>query len=284
MASKPAIIVHGGAGRIGEDRLQTCQDGCREAALQGWQALRDGASALDSVELAVTLLEDNPEFNAGIGSVLNRLGEVETDASIMDGANLAAGAVGAVHGIRNPIRLARAVLEDGRYVLLVGDGAQAFARNSGIPACAPEELITPAQRRRWTEQHGTVGAVAIDQQGRLAAATSTGGLFDALPGRVGDSALVGCGTYANDEAAVSCTGIGEAIIRSVLARTAVDLIADGHDPLTAAAAAVDVLNDQTASEAGLIVIDSHGGIGYAHNAEHMVIAAVNAAGESWSAA
>jgi L-asparaginase / beta-aspartyl-peptidase len=281
--TKPVIIVHGGAGRIAAGRIEAAREGCRLAALLGWRRLAAGGTAIDAVQLAVTALEDNPEFNAGTGSVLNAQGEVQLDASIMDGANLAAGAVGGVRGIRNPILLAREVLEHGRHVLLVGSDAVAFARTCGVPICDNSKLAVQRQRERWEQEHGTVGAVALDQHGRLAAATSTGGRFGSLPGRVGDSALIGCGTYASGEAAVSCTGIGEAIIRTVLAHTAAELVGAGHNPIAAAGGAIEAFGEQTASEAGLIVLDAHGGIGYAHNAEHMAVAVVNADGEAWTA-
>ena len=213
MTTQPTIIVHGGAGRIPKAKLPQMRAGCRQAASIGWEALAQGKSALHAVECAITALEDNPLFNAGTGSTLNSLGEVEMDAAIMDGSSLAVGAVAAVKGIKNPIQLARKVLDDQRHILLVGEGALRFARHAGISTCPPETLIVPEQKRRWAEKHGTVGCVARDQAGKLAAGTSTGGIFDKLPGRVGDSPLPGCGTYADDTAAASCTGNGEAIIR-----------------------------------------------------------------------
>ncbi len=276
----PAIIVHGGAGRIPEaqetaPRLQ----GCRQAALAGWEILCGGGTALDAVEAAVVVLENDPLFNAGTGSVLCADGTVEMDASIMDGTALRAGAVAAVRRIRNPVALARKVLEDGRHVLLAGDGALAFARSMGVAECPEADLIVERQRRRWQERHGTVGAVAVDRDGRVAAATSTGGLFDKLPGRVGDSALIGCGTYADEAGGVSCTGLGEAIIRVVLGKTAVDLLRAGLSPHDAATRAMALLQEKTGAEAGLILVDRHGGIGFSHNATHMACAFVGAAGE-----
>lgn len=277
---KPAIIVHGGAGRIpDEHEIEPRLQGCRQAALAGWNILRDGGAALDAVEAAVVELEDNPLFNAGIGSTLSAAGTVEMDASIMDGATLRAGAVAAVRFIRNPIMLARKVLEDARHVLLVGEGALSFARMASVPECAEEDLVVERQRARWRNKHGTVGAVAVDRNGRIAAATSTGGLFDKLPGRVGDSALIGCGTYADEGGGVSCTGSGEAIIRVVLGKTAVDLLKAGYDPQDAAERAIAVLKEKTGAEAGLILIDPHGGIGFAHNATHMATAFIDAAAE-----
>ncbi|HWH76087.1 MAG TPA: isoaspartyl peptidase/L-asparaginase, partial [Candidatus Binatus sp.] len=213
----PSIIVHGGAGPIRDDSLAARLDGCKAAALAGWKILEAGGSALDASEAAVVVLEDHPLFNAGTGSTLNSLGKVETDAAIMSSESLRAGAVAALSGIKNPISLARRVLEDGRHVMLAGAGALEFARAMGFPEYSPESLIVESEKQRWQSKHGTVGCVAFDMNGKIAAATSTGGIFDKLPGRVGDSPLLGCGTYANEYGAVSCTGQGEAIMRLVLA-------------------------------------------------------------------
>jgi L-asparaginase / beta-aspartyl-peptidase len=222
----------------------------------------------------VVLLEDNPLFNAGTGSTLNRLGTVEMDAGIMEGDTLRAGAVAAVQGIKNPIKLARRVMEDGRHVLLAGDGALIFARQIGFPECPPATLIGEAERKRWQEKHGTVGCVALDSNGKIAVATSTGGIFDKLPGRVGDSPLPGCGTYADESGGVSCTGHGEAIIRVVMAKATLELVKRGADPQTAAKEAVTLLEQKTRSTGGLIVIDRQGRIGYARNTERMPVCLV----------
>ena len=267
---KPAIIVHGGAGRSSGERRAARLSGCREAAAIGWRVIRAGGPALDAVEAAVAALEDDPLFNAGTGSSLNRDGEVEMDAAVMSGT-LQAGAVAAVSGIRNPIRLARKVLEDGRHLLLAGPGACEFARRAGISPVPPETLVTPAQRERWEESHGTVGCVAVDLNGRIAAGTSTGGTPGKLPGRVGDSPLVGCGTYANPGGAASCTGEGEAIIKVLLARTSVDLLDSDAGPAEAARRAVALLARQTGGQAGVILVDRFGVVGYAHNAEEMPV-------------
>jgi beta-aspartyl-peptidase (threonine type) len=194
----PAIIVHGGAGRIRNHELPPKLEGCRAAALTGWNILQRGGSALDAAEAAVVALEDDPLFNAGTGSTLNALGEIEMDAAIMDGATLRLGAVAAVQGIRNPVRLARRVMEDGRHVMLVAGGAVMFARQIGFPECDPQALIVEAERKRWQEKNGTVGCAALDHSGKIAVATSTGGIFNKFPGRVGDSPLPGCGTYADE--------------------------------------------------------------------------------------
>ena len=267
----PAIIVHGGAGAIKDDSLPARLAGCKTAALAGWKVLEQGGSALDAAEIAVVVLEDNPLFNAGTGSTLNSLGRVEMDAAIMEGQSLRAGSVAAVSGIKNPIKLARRILEDGRHVILAGEGALLFARQVGFSECTPESLIVEPVRRRWENKHGTVGCVAFDSHGQLAVATSTGGIFDKLPGRVGDSPLIGCGTYADEYGAVSCTGDGEAIIRIVLAKSAVDLLKAGADPQAAVEDAVALLSAQTGSTGGLILIDRQGKIGYARNTTHMPV-------------
>jgi beta-aspartyl-peptidase (threonine type) len=272
---KPAIIVHGGAGAIKDDSLPARLDGCKEAALAGWKILERGGSALDAAEAAVVVLEDNPLFNAGTGSALNSLGKVEMDAAIMDGQSLRAGSVAAVSGVKNPIKLSRRIMEDARHVMLAGEGALLFARENGFPECEPESLIVDSARKRWETKHGTVGCVAFDAEGRLAVATSTGGIFNKLPGRVGDSPLIGCGTYANEYGAASCTGEGEAIIRLVLAKRAVGFLHEGSEARSAARMAVDYLDDQRiAGTGGIILIDRSGKIGYARNTTHMPVCCV----------
>jgi beta-aspartyl-peptidase (threonine type) len=269
--AKPAVIVHGGAGPIKDDTLPQRLDGCKAAALAAWGILAQSGSALDAVEAAVVVLEDNPLFNAGTGSTLNQLGRVEMDAGIMDGASLRAGAVAAIQGIKNPIKLARQVLEDGRHVILAGEGALMFAREIGFPECSPESLVVERERKRWSEKHGTVGCVVLDSTGKIAVATSTGGVFNKLPGRIGDSPLPGCGTYADDRGGVSCTGFGEAIIRMVLGKTAVDFLSEGIDPNAAARKALTLLEAKTGAQAGLIMIDCQGRIGHARNTTHMPV-------------
>ena len=267
----PAIIVHGGAGRIPDEELPERLKGCEEAALAGWKILEQHGSSLDAAEAAVSVLEDNPLFNAGTGSTLNSLGQVEMDAAVMDGDTLRAGAVGAVQGVKNPVQLARCVLEDGRHVLLVGEGALLFARAIGFPECPPDSLIVEHQKERWQEKYGTVGCVALDSNRKIAVATSTGGIFGKLPGRVGDSPLLGCGTYADSYGGISCTGHGEAIIRIVMAKTALEFLKSGADPQTAAAQVVSFLAEKTQSTGGLIIIDRQGRIGYARNTQRMPV-------------
>jgi beta-aspartyl-peptidase (threonine type) len=271
----PAIIVHGGAGPIRDESLPARLEGCKAAALAGWTILEQGGSSLDAAEAAVVALEDNPLFNAGIGSTLNSLGKVETDAAIMDGASLRAGAVAAVSGIKNPIKLARRVMEDGRHVMLACEGALLFAREIGFPEVPPESLIAEAERKRWDSKHGgTVGCAALDCTGKLAVASSTGGMFNKLPGRVGDSPLIGCGTYANEHGAVSCTGHGEAIMRLVLAKGAVNSLQESVAPFIAAQKAIGELEQKVQSTGGIILIDRHGRIGYARNSTHMPVSYV----------
>lgn len=269
--NRPAIIVHGGAGRMRDEELPQRLDGCKEAALAGWEMLKQGGSALDAAEAAVVALEDNPLFNAGTGSTLNSLGQVEMDAAIIEGNTLSAGAVAAVQGIRNPIKLARRVLEDGRHVLLACEGALLFAREIGFEECSPDALIVETERKRWEEKHGTVGCVALDGVGKIAVATSTGGIFNKLPGRVGDSPLLGCGTYADEYGGISCTGHGEAIIRVVLAKSTLEFLKHGADPKSAANQALILLEKKTAGTAGLIIIDREGRIAYARNTPCMPV-------------
>lgn len=283
MSSKLAILVHGGAGRHRpDDDVDAAKHGCLVAARAGHAVLSRGGPALDAVEAAVRVLEDDPVFNAGIGAALTRDGRAELDASVMDGATLSAGSVACVTCFQNPITLARKVMEETPHVMLVGAGAEAFGRERGLPVIANEVLVT-AHARRELERHrvstGTVGAVAVDANGHVAAATSTGGTTGKLPGRVGDSPLIGCGTYADDsKAAVSCTGLGEAIIRVTLARHAADLVGSGLDGFEAARRAVRCL-ERARGEAGLILVTPAGQVAWAFSTERMSRAWVDARGE-----
>ena len=223
--SVPAIVVHGGAGALprSAERIQAMRDGAAAAVAAGFEVLSAGGSALDAVEAAAVVLEDDPVFNAGRGAALTEDGGVELDAAMMEGTGHRAGSVACLTGVRNPARAARAVLDDGRHVMYVGEAARAFAESSGVELCEPGWHETPGQRRAlaagvtgWAA--GTIGAVARDAQGHLAAATSTGGTMGQRRGRVGDSPLIGAGTWADDASvAVSCTGDGEAIIRTAVA-------------------------------------------------------------------
>lgn len=306
-----ALIVHGGAGTISPDRIEAAQAGCKEAVLIGWQILRGGGSALEAVEAAARQLEDNPHFNAGTGSCLTAEGNIEMDAGLMDGHTLNVGAVAGIERVKNPITLARKVLESS-HVLLVGRGAQEFALEHDIPVCAFEDLLTDRQYNNWrkaraevgeTEEpryhrreiariaareqqpygrkyqgqeeppekkHGTIGAVAIDSQGRLAAATSTGGIHNKYAGRVGDSPLIGCGFYADENAAISCTGDGEDFIRLLIAKRAADFVARGASARDAAEAAISFLGAKSTGTGGLILVDRLGNVGFAWNTENLV--------------
>lgn len=293
-----AIIAHGGAGTIIPDRAEIVQAGCREATLVGWRILQAGGSALDAVEATVRALEDNSNYNAGTGACLTTDGKIELDAGIMEGEKLRVGAVACVEFIKNPISLARKVMES-RHVLLVGKGAQEFAREQGISQCSLDDLLTERQYTRWKEsqsskaaaeeepryhrrevdaraareeKHGTVGAVAVDSSGILAAATSTGGIFDQYPGRVGDSPLVGCGFYADENAAISCTGEGEDFVRLLIAKRAADFVAGGASARDAAVASIAVLGAKAEGTGGLIVVDRLGNVGFSWNSENMAYA------------
>ena len=273
----PTLIIHGGAGAPSPDLHAARTNGLQQAFDAGWKVLGKNGSALDAVINAVVILENDPAFNAGIGSCLTQDGTVEVDASLMEGASFRVGAVGAVAHIQNPIRLAEAVMEDGRHAFLVGAGAEQFAREQGFPTVAADALITPRQRSRQAlcvpGEPGTVGAVALDRVGHLAAATSTGGIMNKRVGRVGDSAIIGAGTYADNAlGACSATGDGEAIIRATVARNAVELLRDGREPTQAAQTAVQILHQRTSGEGGLILIDALGRIGYAYNTPAMSMA------------
>lgn len=287
MGTRPTIIVHGGAWNIPDDLVAAHQAGCRQAVLAGWSVLVGGGSALDAVETAIRIMEDDSTFDAGVGSVLNADGVVEMDAGLMDGCTLDAGAVAAVQNICNPITLARRVLES-EHVLLIGAGASRFAQEVEIAECPPEALVVPRERVSWeriragegegvehmfVSGHETVGAVALDRAGNLAAGTSTGGMLYKRPGRVGDVPLIGCGLYAdNDLGAVSCTGHGESIIRIVMAKRAVDGLAGGRAPHVVAEETIRFLEKRVGGQGGLILLDRQGRIGWAFNTPHMAYA------------
>ncbi len=269
----PALIVHGGAGADPTDGRDELRRGIRDAVGSGWRALQASGTALDAVEAAVRSLEDHPRFNAGRGSVLTAAGTVETDASIMEGDTLRTGAVAAVSGVRNPIVLARRILNDGHHCFYVGSGARERATALGVPLCDPGELVTEHQRRRLAMiQAGTVGAVALDRFGTIAAATSTGGTAGKLPGRVGDSPLIGCGTYAESTlGGASCTGDGEAIIRVTLARRALEILKSVGDPGHACEVALSVLVEEGRGDGGLILVDWRGRMGWARSTPLMPV-------------
>ncbi|MGN7929309.1 isoaspartyl peptidase/L-asparaginase family protein [Sphingopyxis sp. 22461] len=261
-----AIAVHGGACRIPPALQAPRREGCAAALEAGRMILERGGSALEAVKTAVCLLEDDPLFNAGRGSVANADGEVEMDAGIMDGATLDVGAVACVRLLYNPVEAAHAMLRE-PPVLLVGAGAEAFARSSGIAESM--EAMRPATAGE--SDHDTVGCVARDRAGHVAAATSTGGLAGTLAGRVGDAPLPGCGFYAEDGiGAVSLSGDGEAIARTLLAARVMRAL-----ETTGASAAVTTIFEPMArlrAEAGVILLDRDGAIGIAHNSPHFAAA------------
>jgi beta-aspartyl-peptidase (threonine type) len=313
---KPSLIIHGGAWNIPDEAVSDCHDGIRRALEAGWKILSAGGAALDAVEASIVILEDDPTFDAGIGSHLNRDGRVQVDAIVMDGATLKAGAVAAVERVRNPIRLARRILERSEHMMLVASGAEKFAAENGIALCAPEDLVIDRERSAWgrcledshaAEHHvdhefGTVGAVALDLTGHLIAGTSTGGTCCKFPGRVGDSPLIGCGCYADAEAGgVSCTGHGEGIMKIVMAKMAVDLLAAAdsasrkssaarteigwravspkhlhvNDPNSIAKACVHKLAHRAHTTGGLILLDRDGNPDAAFNTPRMAYGFVN---------
>ena len=292
---KPSLIVHGGAWDIPDAAVPACKSGCERALNAGWRILEAGGSALDAIEAAVVILEDDPVFDAGYGSHLNLDGRVECDAIVMNGATLRAGAVAALQHVRNPVRLARKVYENCPHMMLVAEGAERFAHEQGIKLCAPEELITEAEREAWSKckvdkhaaafhrghEQGTVGAVAMDRDGRLFAATSTGGTCCKLPGRVGDSPLIGCGCYADGKSgAASCTGYGEAIMKIVMAKTATDFLRDKSpgNAIEAARQTVQILAHRTSATGGLILLDRDGNPGWAFNTPRMAFGYVESDG------
>jgi beta-aspartyl-peptidase (threonine type) len=294
MEGLATLIVHGGAYDIPQETHQAHVEGCRRAADAGWAVLARGGSALEAVEAAVRVLEDDSTFDAGRGSFLNAAAEVELDGIIMDGRDLNFGAVAAVQRVRHPVTLARLVMTKSEHAMLAGAGAEAFARQHGLPVCTPEELLVGRELERWRAEasgtphewdgnvatSGTVGAVALDAEGNVAAATSTGGTFNKLPGRVGDSPLVGCGAYAdNRTGAVSATGEGEALMKVVISKAACDFMAQGMGAQEAADAAIARLAERTAGEGGLIVLDRMGSIGIGHNSPYIAHAYVTGDGE-----
>ncbi len=260
---------------------------CATRLATGWKILNRGGSALDAVEEAVVIMEDDETFDAGRGSFLNRDGRVQLDALIMDGATLAAGGVGCVEHLRNPVRVARKILSESPHVYFVAEGAERFAVEHGIPLCRNEDLVIPREVERLREfqaheeahradlfapaiSHDTVGAVALDRDGNIAAATSTGGTLNKAPGRLGDSSLIGCGCFAdNKTAAASTTGWGEPIMKLVLAKWAADRVAAGNLPEWVAAEAINYLKSRLNGHGGIILLDASGRFGIAHNTPRM---------------
>jgi beta-aspartyl-peptidase (threonine type) len=300
--SKLALAIHGGAGTISRalmsaEREAAYREGLRCALLHGWQMLSDGGDALDVVEAAVCVLEDDPLFNAGRGSVFTHNEKHEMDAAIMSGVDLRAGAVAAVDGIKNPIKLARRVMEETEHVLMCGSGAEEFAREAGSEFAPPEYFFDEfryeqlLQARREDEvrldhspikKFGTVGAVALDARGHLAAATSTGGMTNKRFGRVGDTAIIGAGTYADDHTcAISCTGHGEFFIRTVAAYDIACLMKyKGLTLNKACEQVVDVTLRELGGEGGLIAVDNSGNIALSFNCDGMYRAWITSESEA----
>lgn len=287
-----------------DDMVEAHLRGVGNALAAGWRVLERGGTALDAVEEAVVIMEDDETFDAGRGSFLNRDGRVQLDALIMDGGTLRAGGVGCVERLRNPIRAARKILSESPHVYFVGEGAEKFAAEHGIPLCKNEDLIISREVERLhayqantssksgqksgapgrptgsdlfapesddvTISHDTVGTVALDRDGNIAAATSTGGTLNKAPGRLGDSSLIGCGCYAdNESAAASTTGWGEPIMKLVLAKWTADRIAAGNLPEWSAQEAMNYLKQRVNGHGGIIVLDRQGHFGISHNTPRM---------------
>ena len=298
----PTLLVHGGAWAIPDDAATAHLAGVSEALERGYAILSVGGSALDAVETAVTILEDDPAFDAGRGSFLTSDGRVQLDALLMDGGRMKAGGVACVERLRNPIQAARLVLEKSPHVYFVGIGAEQFAQAHGMTLIDNSKLVLDRERERLAQaqarakaglsdgtfsglrddkdpetaislgmdSHDTVGAVALDAHGNLAAGTSTGGTLNKTPGRVGDSSLIGCGCYADNlSAAVSLTGWGEPIMKLVLGKWATDRVAEGTAPEIAAREAISYLYNRLGGHGGIILLGPDGRFGLAHNTPAM---------------
>jgi beta-aspartyl-peptidase (threonine type) len=298
MPITPVLLVHGGAWAIPDDMTEAHERGVRNALDTGYSLLAKGASAVDAVEAAVAVLEDDDTFDAGRGSFLTRDGRVQLDALLMDGKTMRAGGVACVERLRNPIHAARLVLDKSPHVYFVGQGAEEFAQSHGMDLIDNSELVLDRERRRLEEaqskeraglpdltfagddkspataahlaSHDTVGAVALDRNGNIAAATSTGGTLNKAPGRVGDSSLIGCGCYAdNTSAAVSLTGWGEPIMKLVLGKWATDRVQQGRSPEQVAPDAISYLYKRLGGHGGIILLAPDGRYGLAHNTPRM---------------
>jgi L-asparaginase / beta-aspartyl-peptidase len=289
MHTRPVLLIHGGAWAMPDDAVAAHEAGIANALTAGYTLLERGGSAIDAVEAAVAVMEDDETFDAGRGSFLTQDGRVQLDALLMNGENLRTGGVACVERLRNPIRAARLVLDKSPHVYFVGTGAERFARQHGMALCDNMELVIPREQERLykaqeaeraglpdetfsgsLDSHDTVGAVALDSSGNIAAGTSTGGTLNKAPGRVGDSSLIGCGCYAdNRTAAVSLTGWGEPIMKLVLGKWAVDRVAAGASPERAAQEAIAYLFSRLGGHGGIILLGPDGRIGLAHNTPRM---------------
>jgi beta-aspartyl-peptidase (threonine type) len=286
---RPTLLIHGGAWAMPNDAIAAHEHGIANALTAGYELLERGATAVDAVEAAVAVMEDDETFDAGRGSFLTQDGRVQMDALLMNGENLRTGGVACVERLRNPIRAARLVLDKSPHVYFVGAGAERFARQHGMPLCDNMDLVIRREQERLykaqadelaglpdetfsgnLDSHDTVGAVALDAHGNLAAGTSTGGTLNKAPGRVGDSSLIGCGCYADNlSAAVSLTGWGEPIMKLVLGKWAVDRVAAGASPDEAAHEAIAYLYNRLGGHGGIILLGPDGRIGMAHNTPRM---------------
>ncbi|WP_242927212.1 isoaspartyl peptidase/L-asparaginase family protein [Pontibacter vulgaris] len=302
---KFAIAIHGGAesikpSELDKEKEEKYREGLTVALQAGYKVLEKGGTAIDAVEAAVMTMEENPVFNAGRGSSLTQRGEVEFDAAIMDGKTLRAGATGATRYVKHPISLAKVILQKCDHALLIGTGAEEFALRQKLELMDPEYFVTPEKDQAWRDkqQEGlkkkhekmgsmadTVGAVALDMDGNLAAATSTGGLTDKMKGRVGDSPIIGGGTYANNEVcAVSCTGEGEVIMRGVVAHEVYAMLKYAGESLQAAAEkALHLHDDLLQGDKGLIAMDTEGNAAFAYNTGFMKRGYQEAEGEPFIA-
>ena len=287
-----------------DDEVAAHEHGIAAALDAGYAILERGGTAVEAVEAAVVVMEDDEAFDAGRGSYLTRDGRVQLDALLMNGENLRTGGVACVEHLPNPIRAARLVLEQSPHVYFVGIGAERFATQHGMRLCDNMDLVIPREQRRLyaaqeaelkglrdttfsggsaaaMESHDTVGAVALDAHGNVAAGTSTGGTLNKAPGRVGDSSLIGCGCYADNlSAAVSLTGWGEPIMKLVLGKWAVDRVAAGMSPQQAAEAAIAYLYERLGGHGGVILLGPDGRIGLAHNTPRMAWGLATAKGKS----
>jgi beta-aspartyl-peptidase (threonine type) len=281
------MLVHGGAWAIPDAMVEAHLQGVRAAAEAGFEVLQRGGNCLDAIEAAVVTMEDDETFDAGRGSFLNMDGRVQLDACMMDGATLRAGGVGCVEHIRNPIRVAKKILTESPHVYFVGTGAERFAQEHGLELCSNDDLVIPREVERLREakqqgylqmpdefgpmrSHDTVGAVALDPDGNIAAGTSTGGTLNKAPGRVGDSSLIGSGCYADNlSAAVSTTGWGEPMMKLVLSKWTADRIEQGLVPQEAAQRALFYLKSRLKGHGGIIVLDVRSRVGIAHNTPRM---------------
>ena len=278
---EPLVLVHGGAGLFDGERVELCTAGCERAAAEGLAKIKQGA--LEAVVSAVTVLEEDSNFNAGLGATLTRDGTVELDAAVMTG-DLRFGAVGACPPVSSAVELAKAVMEDGEHLLLVGEGAAEFAKRHSVALLGAKDLIVARVRGAWQAERdrqgpegeapyraGTVGAVALDASGALAAATSTGGILYKRKGRIGDTPLLGAGTYADADrrTAASATGEGEAIMRVLLCRQIADNVNSGMAIDEAVEAAMAILEAKTSGKAGVIAVSSDGSWHQARNTRYM---------------